>query len=402
MTAYVLHFDINKTVLMTDSAGGKGLSDVLNSAIAESVLGNYDKTGQKWVPAGKALYGHVQKKDTLMHYGDYVNARIQEKPEDKQHKEKWKACKATFTDNFKIFKSSYDIATIAMNVAAKRHPSGVCTHDLSDADLRDECVANSCGDVPMLIPSFYEMIEYLRKNKTPTTIIFRTFGDDVHAVCSEFTRAMIGNQWTHDHPKDECTARYLQTLKPKKWQRKGEPKGYMAHSSHEEHNTIHMDLAADYFDRTNTAHLTKFSNWLNDTKNGRPFTKDGYTIRVKFVHDNHAIWGDQKENKAFGKLFFIDTDLRKPHHIFFDDNLESEDAHIVAAYTDTNPTDLTYENLVDTYTFRADPYFAITDKRYFIDALRVCTMNRNASITDEKVKVICTNCHNPKNLKKIG
>jgi hypothetical protein len=235
----------------------------------------------------------------------------------------------------------------------------------------------------MLIPSFYNLLESLRKNKQAATIVFRTFGADVHDVCTELTRAMIGNQWTHVDEKDICTQRHAQHPNGK---------AYTAHGVSEEYNSIHMDLTESYFDRENAEDLTMLSGWLNSVVNGRLFTKDGYQLRVKFVHDNYAVWAATGEKASSGKLFFIQTALTDPHHVFFDDNLESEDAHIVAAYQDTAPTEITYEDLVDTYTFRVDPYFAITDADYFIDALQVCTYNR---ARNGEQKRICKSCGAP-------
>ena len=53
----ILHFDINKTVLMFDPKGLKGVKEAINSAIAESVVGYIDEKNN-WIPADDILCKH--------------------------------------------------------------------------------------------------------------------------------------------------------------------------------------------------------------------------------------------------------------------------------------------------------------------------------------------------------
>jgi len=130
--------------------------------------------------------------------------------------------------------------------------------------------------------------------------------------------------------------------------------------------------------------------WLEDPETVTLFTSTDqkgqpYTLRVKFVRDNYQRWANSNEAGSAGKPFFVEESTdQQTHSIFFDDNLETEFSHIVAAYTTTgelfiqeNRRGRSYEDLKDVHTFRVDPYFAITDPGYYIDALDVCIFNRS-------------------------
>jgi len=53
----ILHVDVNKTIVPTDIAGGKSLSDVLNNVIAECCWGTVDRVAKTWtVSACRSVY----------------------------------------------------------------------------------------------------------------------------------------------------------------------------------------------------------------------------------------------------------------------------------------------------------------------------------------------------------
>ena len=83
--ALILHYDINKTVLMIDPSGDKGVKQAINSAIAESVMGTYDKVEGSWTPLvnNSRIYAHLHSTDANMHFGKYISlmvARDDDKP----------------------------------------------------------------------------------------------------------------------------------------------------------------------------------------------------------------------------------------------------------------------------------------------------------------------------------
>lgn len=48
----VLHFDINKTIIMTDKAQGSGLDQMINMLLSECAWGRLEP-GPLWVPVGR-------------------------------------------------------------------------------------------------------------------------------------------------------------------------------------------------------------------------------------------------------------------------------------------------------------------------------------------------------------
>ena len=68
MSGVSLHFDINKTVLMIDTSGGKELGDAINSAIAESVPGTIDGNDQ-WTHVN-TMFAHVKSRPSGKRKGE--------------------------------------------------------------------------------------------------------------------------------------------------------------------------------------------------------------------------------------------------------------------------------------------------------------------------------------------
>lgn len=62
---------------------------------------------------------------------------------------------------------------------------------------------------------------------------------------------------------------------------------------------------------------------------------------------------------------------RLDHPIFFDDNIERYSAHIIDV-RDENGQPIPFENAIDLWICKAEPYCIITDTQYFITKLRVC------------------------------
>mmetsp|Transcript_8368 Transcript_8368/g.10994 ORF Transcript_8368/g.10994 Transcript_8368/m.10994 type:complete len:168 (-) Transcript_8368:207-710(-) len=93
------------------------------------------------------------------------------------------------------------------------------------------------------------------------------------------------------------------------------------------------------------------------------------------LSDYYEWWRDDGESDVSGKLLLVDRGSQTLS-FFFDDNVERDRAHIVDvrdAHTG-EPLDFQTESK-DRYIFKAEPFCAILDGNYYIDALKMLEDN---------------------------
>jgi len=322
MVKYVLHFDINKTILMSDAASNKDLRAVVNGAIAESVRGTRDRN--VWTAdAGSTIQGHVGTRGDSMHYGTFATQRLEEvrnlvkkglatQDLESDTQKYYKQIKAEFTDKGRPgerYKPQFEhaLAVLASHTAAQTPLNGF-DHN---------------PNAPVLLPSFLGVVDHLRTQNIPAMLVFRTFGTDLNVVCEQFTECLLATgDWTLPESKETCT----------------EKTGHISKSTHLDMTKLEGYKGKELLPQEI---LMGFKMWLEDPETGTPFTStdrtgQSYTLRVKFVRDNYERWANSTEAGNAGKPFFVEEAAdRQTHSIFFDDNLETEFSHIVAAYTTT-------------------------------------------------------------------
>lgn len=184
----LLHMDINKTIIQTDAAGGRTLEDVLNSNAAANVFGTINERSGKWEP----LYGpydegvvcpNVVCPDGAITYDAYIDnlytapEGMQEMPLEKR-REIWRGV----TDKRKAAVKGFTL------------PGGVGESYASLVDQQRECltVDAASGTLHSIIPSFFQLVNYLSEMEWPFTVLFRTFGSDLDVVLQEWQRFVAG------------------------------------------------------------------------------------------------------------------------------------------------------------------------------------------------------------------
>jgi len=89
------------------------------------------------------------------------------------------------------------------------------------------------------------------------------------------------------------------------------------------------------------------------------------------LRDCFPHWRKHKEADDRGKPLFVEPPTAKDgvHHIFFDDNIERDRAHIVDARDAVSGDPLAFADTKGIYLIKAEPMLAIQDRRYFINAV---------------------------------
>jgi hypothetical protein len=69
----VLHFDVNKTILISDAAKGANQADMINMLIAECAWGRMT-VGPTWVPVGRLATDRPDADPQLMTYRNFLDS----------------------------------------------------------------------------------------------------------------------------------------------------------------------------------------------------------------------------------------------------------------------------------------------------------------------------------------
>jgi len=144
----IVHFDINKTIMAEDPAGGKSLSDVLIGALAETYKDRWDSgvsdpiTYKEYVELhlfpGQKGDGQLKKlrKEQIVQFIEYLSANNHPLHQEVQQK----------------FKTLHD----KLN-----------------------------GSSSIVFTSFYRGLEYLKNHEVMHAIVLRTFGEDLDRIIDE-------------------------------------------------------------------------------------------------------------------------------------------------------------------------------------------------------------------------
>ena len=144
----IIHFDINKTIMAEDLAGGKSLSDVLIGALAETYKDRWDSNVSDPIS-----------------YKEYVETHVYPGPKgDAQLKKLRKERIVQFIDY----------------LSAENHPLHPIVQE------RFTLLYNKLNNGPSIIfTSFYRGLEYLRNHDLAHSIVLRTFGEDLNRIIDE-------------------------------------------------------------------------------------------------------------------------------------------------------------------------------------------------------------------------
>lgn len=100
--------------------------------------------------------------------------------------------------------------------------------------------------------------------------------------------------------------------------------------------------------------------------------------------DYWAWWGSHGEHADYGKLLLIDDtplptegkqaepscEANRMWHVFFDDHIERDHAHIVDARSLQTGEPIPFEDVASTHLVHVDPYFAVYDREYFVNGVK--------------------------------
>lgn len=167
----ILHFDINKTILMRDPASKVSVSSILPYLISECAWGTINETSGEWEliqPPILSYDKHETFPVTAITFNEYLENQISIARIDR------KILKSTFVDEGSIGYCFLD--------QLQYYKSYLSFHPSFINDVPKYCKDGNYH----IVPAFFSTINYLLEENIDFKIIFRTFGIDGSNVIDEY------------------------------------------------------------------------------------------------------------------------------------------------------------------------------------------------------------------------
>jgi hypothetical protein len=217
-----------------------------------------------------------------------------------------------------------------------------------------------------LLPCFFELVLALDRAGRDFSIVFRTFGVDLPEVAQEWNSFCTGVHPCYPGVRlDGSSSRGIdRTLSlPENsgaWYRYGIEAADAA-------DNITLSLVDGKTGVVVLAEGAVGCAQAIDAKLGDPGSA---TLGLR---DYYPYWAAQKESDTAGKLLLVDTSPDAAcHHIFFDDNIERDRAHIVDCRDSRTGKSLPYTSTKGRWLVKAEPLHSIVDPQYFIRMVHSC------------------------------
>eukprot|EP01083_Nonionella_stella_P011662 33124_1 len=357
----MIHMDLNKTMIMTDTVQGLGFRKSLNTILADtSCWGNVTQctesntsnaiNGKVWMPVMVETNKNIVKQHSsnanapLMTYGDFLRQQLPYKTHsvNPQIKHKRRHLREEFT--------------------CEGHPGE------GFADIVAMLVDKLDGE--FIIPAFKKMVEWLydEKQSMSFSILFRTFGSDLPHVINDFNAFCLSKGYTEIcvDLKDPYNI------------------GVMIYDGQIPHlivGTFEMDprydtIAEDMtLERLNSEDRLSFYKNNNDVQCVVKGYKNIYDFMTKqsvdahktmAIRDDYCYWALNGEKSAFGKTMIMDCNDSNIHQIFFDDC-----AGYVLNVRDINDTanHMPFQTIQNVHAVHCNSYEIMTNDDYFINYL---------------------------------
>jgi hypothetical protein len=371
----LLHVDVNKTILLADSASMKGVEDSIREAVAELFWGYLVKRedgARVWEWTNTAPSSEPPKiansEGDIQTYSQYAKESVTDKDRRK-----------TAVRNFTLVFDSEAKGKMEAMVAAVLKKMQLPT-EVQGTEAAQK--SGLLGSTFVMLPSFFYLVAALIKEGCMFAIAFRSFGSDHDKIRTEWNSFcerrhpcfshLIADRGAQDGTTPDSPDRRLKDT-----------------------HTLYRDeagpvLLVDTF--TNGPSSASWDSWAKtkpkpkeDTRNGRQFIKQELNCKtvdgveslrtwmaelvqaqgVTAIKDDWAWWQFHQERNDGGKLMMH---LEDTQQIFFDDNIE----RIVDLRCKDNKNVSNVDEDFDRQCVLVNPVEAAVDNHYFIRKVCQC------------------------------
>eukprot|EP01084_Bolivina_argentea_P078983 143333_1 len=382
----ILHFDINKTIVMSDAVQGKGLKGVINDGISECSWGQvyninncpsnyiYNKSfiinNQIWKPISPYTITPIQPNNNLISFMSWIKQQ-HPYPNNK-------------TDQIiKHKRRSYTLRFIELfnNQINEISETYINTYN----QMLTKMETGNNGKPIYIIPAFWNCIHDLIKYKRSFSIIFRTFGTDIHDVMEAFN--IFCRKYGYDGTQNNIPNLLLETanigtincdMKNGKSLIIGikgrNPMDRTKEITNMSLNEFYkMDRMKWYYDKQSEMKDENIKILCNEEHIYEYIKNESLKYKTMMFSDDYLWWSIHGENSDGGKMFILDDNDKNIHQMFFDDNFEFDRAGIVDVRklnVDNGKvcvSDQQWNKLKMKHLCKAEPVELMLNDNYFIE-----------------------------------
>ncbi|CAE7468326.1 unnamed protein product, partial [Symbiodinium natans] len=396
----LLHFDVNKTVIQSDSVQMKGVEEGIREGIADLFWGNVSKVGGsetwEWIKAEPTC---TPPKDDILAVGTTPLNYTQWCKRTVKDKKEMKAAVRSFSlvagqpvekEMHKLLQVTMKKMQLRPEVRKSKEAENAGLHGPTFNMPRFQRCFTWCLGISLAADGVRVRVLRLELSNCnarggtslrPFAILFRSFGADHEKIQQEWTLGSFGNAFCElRHP---IFSPLIEDIGPMDGSVPGVP------DRSDGHGPL---LLLDTF--TNGPDESPWDEWArtkpkptSDTRNGKSWSKQALKAKVvegmsgfrKFsndhlakqataaIKDDWAWWQFQNEKAAGGKLMTL---LKKKDsaQVFFDDNIEPFDARIVDC-RDEYGNPVPDGQALDRHLVKVNPVEAMLDDQYFLRKL---------------------------------
>ncbi|RLN50709.1 hypothetical protein BBJ29_005135 [Phytophthora kernoviae] len=391
----VLHFDLNRTVLMSDAAGGRTMENTVDYLLSECTWGYvHPERPSEWICVSTAssivpptaenglkLIPYKQFVDDAHPYQSLAIASgtdIDEiKKVNKAAKKKRTALQSAFTGGDdapgRRVRGSFDevMQKLHFPEEEQREAAKQLAATMPQSRLQE---AWSEGKY-YLLPSFLQFLSHLASPKIEkeldVKLVFRTFGDDIVEVARELDFLVDGQ---HPVGLPALPERFRLNLEPS-----ARRVGTFYRDGFEVDGTalavgtltkvpFSSKLAEEGANAPNNFYSTadpaveviRGFKQIKETLEGMLHSASTFALR-----DYWEWWSAHAEDGQYGKLLLVDEEKAEGVSVFFDDHIEVHHSHIVDVRNIRSGEPVPFETSRGKYLQRVEPFAAITDPSYF-------------------------------------
>lgn len=337
----VLHFDINKCILMADPVKGFQLDDTVNSILCEYIWGKVsidDETkplADRWTVASATPSVHCPIEGTVT-YTDFIE-NIARLPRSERR-------------------------GLVMAFTREGSAGSICRPAFDDLKLQltpplDLLKSEFCQHLPgiknghyHILPSFFRLFRELISRELKFKLIFRTFGKDAPEIARELNVFCEGRHPLFPGPAYDTKHRISFPYDSMSILRTG---------------PTAADVHAAYVSDEGCVRVATGSVELHNAMM-RKLTEEKTCL---FVQDHFEYWRSHGESDDSGKLLLIDNENDEEIHVFFDDNIEHDRSHIVDVREMSTFERIPFAETKGKYIRKAESFLAIRDELYFVKEL---------------------------------
>ncbi|KAG2385469.1 hypothetical protein C9374_003284 [Naegleria lovaniensis] len=387
----ILHFDVNKTIIISDEAAGKTMDDIINQIVMSSIWGYVSETNDskdfvvlqwKLYSSAKALLENssleIPSGKKIINYYDYIEKVLYPYPEHdesvpleerKRINGRIKEERTKMVKNFTRCKMADDflddIARLKKELIRKSSKQQGITLETAKA-----------SDYVNIVPAFFEVLLELFKRKRDFQLIIRTYGSlkDISSVIKEINTFCRGEHI--DYPLSNEEREFFKNKQIDMDQdhavghiyRNDETTCHLIENSLEFKQEMLKFAPIDQMTFSEKEHV--ISGFENIYKNIIEVSKYGQT---RLIRDFYYWWNVNNEKTSAGKIFLVDEKDTSCFQIFFDDNVASNSDFPIKGILDLrNPHSgktLDQELYLHVHTVQAYAFDFITNRNYYIEKI---------------------------------